>query len=369
MSISKQNWEDYIKSKLEFYLRHLPVSRKENDYFLEIMSTPGTMIREYLKSLPFLYKTYKFLKQSEQAELTPSEVDALYEVRCLLNDELSQLLFDETIILRRVSQHRFFFPRTFFDTFVNVVESAPFLAPEFPHEYLQWPLYSYKIRVCADDTERELNVVAAKGFDGCVNQWRQYFISREMFAIRPRPAEVVFDCGACIGDIAVIFAGLVGPSGQVHVFDPIPLHNRFCALQAQLNPALSGIFNIHQTAVGSGVKKVSSGHKLDSGKIAPGGLQVDTFDITDLDSFTADKRLERVDFIKMDIEGAERDALSGAEGIIREFGPTLAISTYHRPEDFWSLPLLIKKIKPDYKLAFGHHSPMRWESVIYAYKN
>ena len=49
-------------------------------------------------------------------------------------------------------------------------------------------------------------------------------------------------------------------------------------------------------------------------------------------------------YIKMDIEGAEKDALLGAKQILQKYKPNLAICLYHKPEDLWELPLLINEI-------------------------
>ena len=68
----------------------------------------------------------------------------------------------------------------------------------------------------------------------------------------------------------------------------------------------------------------------------------------------------------MDIEGAEMSAINGASGIIQEFKPRLTISAYHKPDDFWEIPIKLKELNPNYKLCFGHHSPLEWESVFYA---
>ena len=46
---------------------------------------------------------------------------------------------------------------------------------------------------------------------------------------------------------------------------------------------------------------------------------------------------ESVDIIKLDVEGAEIDAINGAEGTIRTYKPDLQISLYHRPEDMFSI--------------------------------
>lgn len=72
-------------------------------------------------------------------------------------------------------------------------------------------------------------------------------------------------------------------------------------------------------------------------------------------------------YIKMDIEGAELEALKGAEKIIKANRPKLAICLYHRRQDFFEIPLYIKQLNPDYKLFVHHHHPDRnWETVLYA---
>lgn len=55
--------------------------------------------------------------------------------------------------------------------------------------------------------------------------------------------------------------------------------------------------------------------------------------ITTLDKFIQDKKIDKVDFIKADIEGYERNMLLGAKETLRKFGPKLAICTYHYPND------------------------------------
>lgn len=75
---------------------------------------------------------------------------------------------------------------------------------------------------------------------------------------------------------------------------------------------------------------------------------------------------ERVTFIKMDIEGAEFDALHGAQKTIKKFKPKLAICIYHSAEDLWRIPLYIKELVPDYKIYIRHHTDIQYETVCYA---
>lgn len=75
---------------------------------------------------------------------------------------------------------------------------------------------------------------------------------------------------------------------------------------------------------------------------------------------------KKATFIKMDIEGAEKNALKGAKHTIVRYKPKLAIAAYHKPEDIWELPELILKMRPDYKLYFRHYSAGWIETVLYA---
>ena len=75
---------------------------------------------------------------------------------------------------------------------------------------------------------------------------------------------------------------------------------------------------------------------------------------------------ERVTFIKMDIEGAELEALKGAEETIKRYRPKLAICVYHKPEDIVEIPKYILNINPDYKLYLRHYSDNAGETVLYA---
>ena len=65
-----------------------------------------------------------------------------------------------------------------------------------------------------------------------------------------------------------------------------------------------------------------------------------------LDGVVADK----VDYIKYDVEGSEREAIFGSLETIKKYSPELLVSVYHRSEDIFALPLLIKELAPDYRL-------------------
>ena len=76
---------------------------------------------------------------------------------------------------------------------------------------------------------------------------------------------------------------------------------------------------------------------------------------------------EPVTMIKMDIEGSEYAALCGAERIIRENKPKLAVAIYHSGVDFFRLIFLIKKMVPEYKIAVRHHKQRHVDTDVYAW--
>lgn len=83
---------------------------------------------------------------------------------------------------------------------------------------------------------------------------------------------------------------------------------------------------------------------------------------------TIDEQLynEEVTFIKMDIEGAELEAIKGAKETIKKYKPKLAISVYHKPEDIILLPDVLLNYNSEYKLFLRHYSFAAAETVLYA---
>jgi FkbM family methyltransferase len=85
-----------------------------------------------------------------------------------------------------------------------------------------------------------------------------------------------------------------------------------------------------------------------------------------VDDFVRSTGIDRVDFVKMDIEGAEPIALAGAIETIRRFRPKLAIAIYHSMDDFVSIPRWIVDLNLGYRLFLGHYTIHAEETVIFA---
>ena len=78
---------------------------------------------------------------------------------------------------------------------------------------------------------------------------------------------------------------------------------------------------------------------------------------------------ERVDYIKYDVEGSEREALLGSQKTIEQYAPALLVSLYHRSEYLFELPLLVHKLNPNYKLYLRRMTYIpAWDINLYAVK-
>jgi hypothetical protein len=96
------------------------------------------------------------------------------------------------------------------------------------------------------------------------------------------------------------------------------------------------------------------------------GFQTFEFDACRLDTLVAREQLNRIDLIKLDLEGAEEYVLDGMLDTVRRFRPQIALSIYHRPRHLFELPLRLMKAVANYSFFIEHYSFERWEVVLYA---
>jgi FkbM family methyltransferase len=168
------------------------------------------------------------------------------------------------------------------------------------------------------------------------------------FDVTVKKGDVVIDAGAWIGDFSA-YAACGG--GGVFAFEPE--ENNFSVLQK--TAALNGnkIYPVKK-GLGKNECEIEMFGRGPSGSIertAPAGTRkITKIKITTLDKFADEENLKRLDFIKADIEGAERDMLAGAKNVLKDFAPKLAICTYHLPDDPEVLEGLIMEANPKYRV-------------------
>ena len=93
-------------------------------------------------------------------------------------------------------------------------------------------------------------------------------------------------------------------------------------------------------------------------------VTTDRMEVTTIDKIVGGNQ---IDFIKMDIEGAEMHALRGGIKTIKRMRPALAITVYHSPEDFVGIPLYLNDELEGYKFSLLHHTNEYVETILYAF--
>jgi FkbM family methyltransferase len=166
----------------------------------------------------------------------------------------------------------------------------------------------------------------------------------------PTQNEVFFDVGTLDGrTICQFISYCKGGHEKIYAMEPDPesmLNTKNCLRMNNIENvtliekgawSCSAILNFQNAANGASTLS-------ESGKM--------TVPVTAIDSIA---RAKPVTFIKMDIEGAELEALQGAKKTIQKYAPKLAISIYHKPSDVLSIPNFIAKLVPEYRFYIRHH--------------
>jgi len=144
-----------------------------------------------------------------------------------------------------------------------------------------------------------------------------------------KPGMVVFDLGANFGWFTLVLSKLVGNLGKVYSFEADPSLVNTLRENVKLNNFSNVLIQPIAVSNKTGISKFSLNESYDTrnqlDSISPSKNTVDV-KITSLDEFCIKEKLEKVDFIKMDIEGSEPKALEGMKKIISE-NPQLKIIT------------------------------------------
>lgn len=181
--------------------------------------------------------------------------------------------------------------------------------------------------------------------------------------------DYVIDGGAYIGDTALFFAALAGKTGKVFAFEFEPENVSIFKQNMELNKELSERIILEESALWDNSDEIL--HFNNNGPASYCSLE-EKSDFTmkvntvDIDNFVSKNKIEKIDFIKFDIERAELKALEGAKETIKKFKPKLAICVYHYDSDFINIPKYLKELIPDYEMYLNHYTQGEYETVLYA---
>jgi FkbM family methyltransferase len=173
---------------------------------------------------------------------------------------------------------------------------------------------------------------------------------RNIYGTRIRSGDVVLDCGANVG--VFVRKSLDAGAGKVIAIEPAP-DNVECLHRNFPREIAAGRVVVYP----KGVWDRDDVLKL---AVDPGNSAKDSFvrpiahanfveaPLTTIDKLAAELNLPRVDFIKMDIEGAERKAIAGASRTIAQFHPRMALCIYHVGGDEVAIPRMVRALVPGY---------------------
>lgn len=178
--------------------------------------------------------------------------------------------------------------------------------------------------------------------------------------VKLNKGDIVLDCGTNMG----LFSARAAALGcKVFSFEPSPLPIKYLKYVKEIYND-----NITIAPYALAEKEGKSLFYVTNNNIGAGNLigkthgNADTIEVsvTTIDHFLVENQINRVDFIKADIEGAERLMLKGAKETLRKYSPKLSLCSYHLFDDISVMTDLILDANPDYKIKYAWQKMYAW---------
>lgn len=198
----------------------------------------------------------------------------------------------------------------------------------------------------------------------------QYFSNNHFQAVG-EPEEIFIDCGSYVGDTLERYIwNREGVFKRIIAFEPDPknfiaMQKRVTRLQEEWNLRKESILLMPYGVADKNEKMAFESYEngLGSKFVHDSETEEAACKTVSLDEIVSDE----VSFLKADIESYEYKMLLGAEKLIKENHPKLAVCIYHNAVDLYSIPRLIKSMVKDYRMAVHHHSNMLSETILYCW--
>jgi FkbM family methyltransferase len=238
----------------------------------------------------------------------------------------------------------FFFDPIFFKKYANEINNA--------------------YNLLEDDESREIYASVIKtyttGDEGHLvhSTYAQYNHSN----VKALTGDVIIDGGAYTGDTLRFYHKNISPKLVLCVE---PAEDAYIKLKKTCED-----FPSSSLCEKSGLWSKACTLRLAKNKLSPAGNRIAEHGTSEIKCISIDELIEehilkKIDMIKLDVEGSEKEAIIGASRSILTYKPRLQISIYHRIEDIFEIPLMIHTMRPDYRFYIGHHSPDVHETILY----
>lgn len=181
--------------------------------------------------------------------------------------------------------------------------------------------------------------------------------------------DIIINGGVFYGSEIPVFLAMTEGKGEIHCLDPLGFD--FLSEYTQENiKNFSGAVKESRFAISDisdEVLTLNHAHQVQTVEkniITENDKSFHCKTITILDYIQRHK-LQKVDLVKLDLEGAEELAIKTLPEVIRRFRPQLAISVYHKPEHLWEMSLEIMQMCKDYHFYLNSYSTERYEVILY----
>ncbi len=287
-----------------------------------------------------------YLEKFTVEEIIENGLNRIFRTTGRSLDELEQRLLDEK--------------------FIEIPKDIKYFINSISDIKNNWVEYEWLYNILADEKSKQTltNMICSKIFldptyvEKAYSNDQIYFDESIFGTLKD---EIYIDCGGYTGDTAFKFILKCPDYRKIYVFEPI----KDVAKLTKKNLKYfieEGNLVVFEFAISNQNKDIVfdlgslSGDSKESGD---GTVRVEGIA---LDNFIK----EAVTFIKMDIEGSEKDAILGASRIIKKNTPKMAICVYHKEDDFREIPKLILSLNSEYNLYLRQHNPEVFsETVLY----
>ena len=265
----------------------------------------------------------------------------------MLKEEYSKKLFEKIVRYRYMLA---FYPNSFIDNKQKINLSIKYGSLNIFHWGLKRILFYFQKSKYPNEIENFLLFY--------IFGLKQYDV-KNIFEVKEDAT--IFDIGAWKGDTAYFFSKKCSNKARIYAFEPDE-NNYKILLKIKEKYKLNNV--IASNILFSNSETEINFLSMDLNRPAV------KMKSTTIDKFVEENNFEKIDYIKMDVEGAEKNILEGSIKTIKKFKPSLAIAIYHGGklfmEDFYNIPIFIKNvINEDYEYYIRTFSPWGGEIILF----